>query len=297
MREGEGWHALDEAQLEAGTERSFRQRCVEIPYTSGALARLRLSWDGPSRPGHIRIDQMQWFRLSPTGRNDAWLFAGASISSGATHDPERFWTLAHDRFPGADPLILSLAEPGWTTREVLERLPRFLEAHPQLRYVCLDIGGNDIGRDRPWPAGAAALHDALVKLLEMVQQGGRIPILGRFSYRAYRDVPRVPPESNGTGPYVEHVVDPLIARYCPAFYDQERKRGLIDLYGYFRDHPDELSADGVHPSPRGMDSWRRLWMWGAGQVIYGSRTSVAPTLRVGSPSAGPPVAVLGANMR
>ena len=67
-------------------------------------------------------------------------------------------------------------------------------------------------------------------------------------------------------------VRPLIAKYCPLFYDSAHRRGAIDLYSYFKDHPDELLPDGVHETVKGQESWRRIWVHEVGRVIYSDKS-------------------------
>ena len=41
-----------------------------------------------------------------------------------------------------------------------------------------------------------------------------------------------------------------------------------DFEAYFREHPDLLSADGVHPSEQGYDGMRQLWAQTMYDVVY-----------------------------
>lgn len=148
-------------------------------------------------------------------------------------------------------------------------MPRILAAHPHARYVTIHIGGNNVSQKRPWPGGADAIRDDLVAILEMVRTAGKVPVLARLSFRAYQGDRPVPPEQNGSGPYVTALYDPLIRQYCPAFWDEKAGRGAVDAYTWFREHPDELSGDGIHVNAKGAESWNRLWAEGAGPVVYG----------------------------
>ena len=165
-------------------------------------------------------------------------------------------------------MVFNRAEGAWSARDLRRALPRLLKRHPWASYVAIHIGGNDVTAQRPHPGGGPALRRELSAILDVVAAAHRVPILARLSYRAYRRKPRVPPERNGAGPYVREIFDPLIREHCPAFFDAVRGAGRVDLYGWFRAHPEELKRDGIHPNGRGKASWVRLWLEGgrAGRV-------------------------------
>lgn len=204
-------------------------------------------------------------------RHDYWLIVGASIQEQSIRN-EVFNGMVRERHPGYDPVIFNLGVGGWRTGNLLKALPTFLERHPQAAYVGIHIGGNNVSGHRPWPGGAAQLEADLEKIIGMIQDAGKVPILSRLSYRAYKakgDKGPVPPEENGSGPYVEKIYDPMIAKHCPAFFDKATQKGVVDAYSWFKEHPEELSPDGIHVNKTGEISWNRLWAEGAGDVVYG----------------------------
>jgi lysophospholipase L1-like esterase len=224
-------------------------------------------------PAELKIINIGAYQLDPAGRNDYWVALGASIQAQSLRQ-EVFHAMVTERFPEYDPVLFNTAVGGWTSANLLANLPRIIDEHPHARYMTIHIGGNNVSRDRPYPGGAGELRDDLIAILSLIQEAGKIPILSRLSYRAYRETatrPGVPPEENGSGPYVTAIFDPLIMQYCPLFYDWENARGMVDAYGWFREHQDELSPDGVHVNPKGQASWNRLWAEHAGGVIYGAR--------------------------
>ena len=209
------------------------------------------------------------YTLDSAGRNDYWLFVGASILSAAI-DHRTFKDMVQRRH-GHDPVVFNRAVGGWGVDDLVGALPGILADHPWARYVAIHIGGNDVSANRPYPGGAGPLARKLTAAIALVRSAGKIPVLSRLSYRAYRKRFPVPPEINGSGPYVKHVYDPLIRQSCPEFYDTRRSRGIVDAYGWFRDHPDEIGRDGIHPNRAGRRSWNRLWAEQAGAVVYGKR--------------------------
>lgn len=256
------WHIIEEK-----TSGRYMEK-ADLRALAGKWVRLRFEHD-PAR-GPLTISHIGLYEVRPDRRDDYWLVIGASIQAQSIRQ-EIFHREVTERYPGYDPLIFNRAVSGWTTTNLLNNVSRFLEEHPEASYVLIHIGGNNVSRDRPYPGGVDQLREELEKILQIIQEDGRIPVLSRLSYRAYKREPLVPPEENGSGPYVENVFDPLIAKYCPRFYDATTGKGVVDAYGWFKEHQDELSTDGIHVNKLGAWSWNRLWAEHAGGVVYGGR--------------------------
>ncbi|MFB3895158.1 MAG: SGNH/GDSL hydrolase family protein [bacterium] len=213
------------------------------------------------------ITDIGLYRLDGKLRKDYWLIIGASIQAQSIRNSV-FKQMVKDRYPGYDPIVFNLAVSGWRSNHLRKALPEFLRSHPDASYVGIHIGGNNVTQYRPYPGGAKQLEDDLVAIIKMINQSGKIPILSRLSYRAYKTDPAVPPEENGSGPYVTKIYDPLIQKYCPLFFNRTTGKGLVNSYDWFKEHQDELRADGIHVTKQGEESWNRLWVEGAGKVIY-----------------------------
>jgi hypothetical protein len=221
----------------------------------------------------LQVSDIALFDLRPGERHDYWLTVGASIQEQSVRNRD-FGDIVRKEIPDYDPVMFNLAVSGWRTEQVRRHLPEFLREHPDAAYVCIHIGGNNVSAQRPYPGGAERMREDLAAILKMIRDAGRIPILSRLSYRAYhasKSAGPVPPEENGSGPYVKAIYDPLIREYCPQFFDERTSRGVVDAYGYFRAHPGELRKDGVHVLKPGEKSWNRLWAEKAGGVVYGKK--------------------------
>jgi len=216
----------------------------------------------------LRVSNIALYSLNPGGRNDYWICTGASIQEQSVRN-EVFKRLVREKF-GYDPVIFNTAVGGWTTKSLRKNLLYILKAHPYACYVTIHIGGNDISSQVPYPGYAKpdVIRENLEAICEMVWASGKIPIVARLSYRAY---PRVPPEENGSLPYVLNICDPVIRKWCPAFYDEQKGRGVVDAYGWFKKHVDELTPDGIHVNNKGRFSWNRLWAEQAGAIVYRCR--------------------------
>lgn len=228
--------------------------------------RIRFAFKQKTEPCQVKVTDIGIYSLDAE-RPDYWLNIGASIQAQSVRN-NVFKRMVRHRFPEYDPVMFNLAVGGWTSMSLRKALPGFLKEHPDGRYVCIHIGGNNVTPNRPYPGGAEQLTDDLHAILTMIKDAGKIPILSRLSYRAYKGTKPVPPEENGSGPYVTNIYDPMIEQYCPDFFDTSTGKGLVDAYTYFKEHQDELSPDGVHVNPKGAESWNRLWAEKAGGVVY-----------------------------
>ncbi len=240
---------------------------IDITPQSRAWYRVRFL---RSKPGALKVWNLGLYAPAPGGRNDYWLAVGASIQNQSMRQA-RFQPLVRKTFPDYDPILFNLAVSGWGTTELLRNLPAILGAHPYATYVLIHIGGNNMTWARPYDGGAATLRRELPEILTEVKRAGKIPILARLSYRQYRDPLPVPPEENGSWPYVQNIYDPLIREFCPAFFDWDKGQGLVDFYTWFKENPEELSSDGIHLNARGEMSWGRIWVEEAGGVVYGKQ--------------------------
>jgi lysophospholipase L1-like esterase len=254
-----GWQTEDVIRLAKGRLYKFR-----LDRSRAESWRVRFTFRAKAEPSRYEVADIALHSLDAPGRKDYWLMVGASIEA-MTIRQKTFRDMVVKRFPEYDPVMFNLGVGGWKAEDLLKALPGFLKNHPDASYVCIHIGGNNVTPNRPYPGGAENLRTNLTAILEMIKDSGKIPIMARLTYRAYKNVP---PEENGSGPYDTHVYDPLIKQYCPDFVDPRTGVGVVDGYGWFKAHPDELRPEGVHLTDKGGESWNRLWAEGAGRVIY-----------------------------
>ncbi len=248
-------------------EVTWRMAKFELAPDAGRWLRVRV----PASASPVSFNNIALYRLPEGKRADYWLFLGASITEQSVRN-EAFGRMVH-RHDGDewDPVAFNLAVSGWNAADLLEALDGFLAEHPHASYVGIHIGGNDVSPNRPYPGAAEPLEASLVEILTRVEKAGKVPILSRLSYRAYKKpgATEFDAEENGSLPYNVNILDPLIRQHCPRFYDAEAGRGIMDPYTWFKAHPEELSSDGVHVRPAGEESWNMLWAKEAGGVVYG----------------------------
>jgi lysophospholipase L1-like esterase len=247
----------------------YRLWKVELPASpKQRWLRIAVSAEEPLAVGSIGL-----YSLDPDGGNDYWVVLGASIQAQSIRN-DVFKQMVAERY-GYDPVIFNTAVGGWQTSDVRDALPRILGEHPHARFVVIHIGGNNVSLNRPYPGGEREIRDDLVAVLEGIAAADKVPILSRLSYRAYKWDPLVPPEENGSGPYVTAIYDPLIRESCPLFFDEATGRAVVDAYGWFKSHPEELANDGIHVNEAGETSWNRLWAEHAGKIVYAASDTPA----------------------
>lgn len=114
------------------------------------------------------------------------------------------------------------------------------------------IGGNDVSATRPFDTATdtekANLGNNLQYIVNTIESAGHTCIASSITYRTYPDVP---PESNGSLPYNEQIVNPLIQASLPEFWDSSLGRPSFDLYTEIYNNQDWISNDWVHPTTAG----------------------------------------------
>src|SRR5690606_19067921 len=178
---------------------------VDIPPPKGLWVRVRFKGNGA---GTLKVWNLGLYAPRRGMRNDYWLALGASIQNQSMRQA-RFHPVIRRAHPRADPVLFNLAVRGWSSGDLLGNLPALLESHPHAGYALVHIGGNDVTFSRPFPGYAEELQANLETILDTLENAGIIPVLARLSYRRYPGEPAVPPDENGSGPYVTEIYDPL----------------------------------------------------------------------------------------
>jgi len=258
-------------------ETATRQQRLDIDPGASRWIRLHLT---NASGGNLSVTNIGLHEYDSNGNDDYWLFIGASIQQGSVRHSE-FKRHVKERF-GYDPVVFNEGVNGWTSSNLRSQINDILARHPRARYVAIHIGGNDVTNLRPYPAGSGSMFSNITTILQTIINSNMIPVPARLSFRAYNTDPVVDTfsnplsETNGSGPYVTHVIDPLIQQHATNFYDSANNRGVVDMYTYFFNNQGEISGDGIHLTESGRQSWNRLWANLAGGVIYDDL--VAPAL-------------------
>jgi lysophospholipase L1-like esterase len=191
----------------------------------------------------IFLDELVVHDVSEDPDNvDGWFFIGDSITYAAfqrrIEEPLVFDAqvamLEDDRYPA----LMNGAIGGEVVGDGLARIDQVFELLPPFRQVAIAYGTNDASGNRSPINFEAEMRE----LIEKVLDAGHVPIVARIGYAVY---------SHDTVPDFNEIIDDLQQEY-------ELPCGP-DMYTYFKNHPEELKDDGLHPNATGDASINRLW--------------------------------------
>ncbi|HEY9724493.1 MAG TPA: SGNH/GDSL hydrolase family protein [Oscillatoriaceae cyanobacterium] len=201
---------------------------------AATLVLLALGCSVPAAPLVLHGDAPQ--SIQSSAGPGLWIALGDSITVDAFATPTTW-----NQVLSADaPQVLNAGVWGETSAQGLARLPALLAAHPDARAVGIGFGSNDAFD------GVVSVSDFTANLRAMVAQiraAGMRTAIASIPYSPKPDVAAIP-------------------QYNAAIAALDQELGLTpgpDLYTWFKAHPDELQADGVHPDDAGDASIQRLW--------------------------------------
>ncbi|MES1206594.1 MAG: GDSL-type esterase/lipase family protein [Pseudomonadota bacterium] len=218
------------------------KRWVKLVVTGAANA-------GASKVG-VSLDEVALFNVTQAADArpaDTWFFMGDSITSGGFKRQlgagTSFEALIKAKRPAFTPAMLNGGIGGELSTMGLGHLNEWLELNPDLQHIAILYGTND-----SWDVAATASTNldhftaSMTGIVEAILAGGRVPILARIPYASTHHPALAPFNAAIDGISTAHALP------CGP-----------DLYNWFKDHPDELGPDGVHPSDAGYRSINRLW--------------------------------------
>jgi len=202
------------------------------------------------------------------GVTDGWFFSGDSITAncmGHNHvlaedenNPATQITIATPSFGeqvdaivgNNTPVQENGGIPGFTSGDMTAYLAGWLQ-HVPSKYVTINLGTNDAANS----GNAAAFYANMQQLVKTVIAAGKIPV-----------VPTIP-----------YSTDPTKMANIPALNDQIRALYLAypiivpgpDLWSYFKNNPQYISTDHLHPNAQGCVAYRSLWSQFAASTVYG----------------------------
>lgn len=221
---------------------------------SGAMSRgLEIDFAGKSwfrivaESAVANLEEVGAYDMSKGG-NDTWFFMGTSISQMGIKQftvDSSFAQLVHARFPDYYPAMLRGGIGCITSQGVADGLKYYAQWAGNVKYWAIEMGTNDAwgGSD----ANVATFTKNMQTIIDTAKAHGITPIIARMI---------------ATNPDVAKWQ--VNQAYLDAIDKLTKDNNLPagpDFYGYFSEHPEELSTqDGVHPAdPAGGQSMHRLW--------------------------------------
>jgi lysophospholipase L1-like esterase len=222
------------------SDNAARTRGHSFPFAGASWVRLTVTDSGE---GEVAIDEIDLHDIS-AGSADSVFFLGDSITAAAFLRCDRlqpsFATLVREAYPGYSPALIDGGVSGVSSDYGVERIDQLLADNPDYAIWAIAYGTNDAYRERPSPV----FEEQLQTIIDRVRAAGKEPVLATIPYTDDPDKDSHIRRLNG-------VIAQLTAR--------NGLRPGPDLYTWFKEHPQELAADGIHPTPVGSLSINRLW--------------------------------------
>lgn len=191
---------------------------------------------------------------------DSWMFYGDSITAGGmttfSSGDGNFADLVHQIDPRHYPAQENGGIGGIFSTDGRKHIDRWLKQFPG-KYVSIAYGTNDCWGNQ---TGAARYYENTAYMIQAIQAAGKIAVLPTIPFS------KEPGISANIDSY-----NAQIKRIC------EENEAVIpgpDFYAFFREHPEYLGADGVHPSTEGYNEMRKLWAKTVCETVYANEGDV-----------------------
>lgn len=192
--------------------------------------------------------------------DDYWIFVGASIVSMFADYQEMNPTL-HSSY-GYDPLIFNHGNSSMTIGWLDDNIEEILALHPKSKFVFVHMGGNNVSNKRPYSTMTQGdiddFYNDYYSVIEKIKNANKVPVPSRLTFRNYPHDPLGKPgvydggmEQNGSLPFNNNIIDPIINELASDFYNSNNSSGYLDLYTFILNNQSILNTDGVHPSYEG----------------------------------------------
>ena len=194
-----------------------------------------------------QILEIEAFDMS-NGGTDTWFFMGTSISQMGLKQQDTDSTTAqliHARFPEYTPAMLRGGIGCINSTEVVQHLSKYLDYAGNVKFWAIEMGTNDAWGGGDWNLNTYVSN--MQTIIDAAKAHGITPVIARI----------IATDSSKAGwqvnPAFLDAVDKLTA-------DNNLPAGP-DFFGYFKEHPELLASDGVHPNAetKGGQAMHRLW--------------------------------------
>ena len=248
------------------------------------------SWFKIASEGDVgKILEIEAFDMS-AGGTDTWFFMGTSISQMGIKQQDTDSTTAqliHARFPEYTPAMLRGGIGCINSTEVVEHLNEYLEYVGNVKFWAIEMGTNDAWGGGDWNLNTYVSN--MQTIIDSAKAHGITPVIARI----------IATDSAKAGwqinPAFLEAVDKLVK-------DNGLPQGP-DFYSYFKEHPELLASDGVHPNAetKGGQAMHHLWaealapLYAVGDTATKTPDS-STTLKMASTFAVPRIYAQGKNI-
>lgn len=189
-----------------------------------------------------------------SGSADSWIFFGDSITAGGMNNcyGTGFATYVNQLDSRYFPVQENGGIGGITSTDGKENIDRWLSDSPAT-FVSIAYGTNDAWGNQ---TGAQRYYENTKYMVDAIISAGKKAVLPKIPY--------------STNPDVNAYLDDYNAMIEKLWSEYPQIIKGADFDEYFRENPDMLSGDGVHPSSEGYDNMRRLWAETMYERVYKS---------------------------
>ena len=194
-----------------------------------------------------QILEIEAFDMS-AGGTDTWFFMGTSISQMGIKQQDTDSTTAqliHAKFPEYTPAMLRGGIGCINSSEVVEHLSEYLEYAGNVKFWAIEMGTNDAWGGGDW--NLATYKKNMQTIIDSAKAHGITPIIARI----------IATDSSKAG----WQVNPAFLEAVDNLTKENNLPKGPDFFAYFKEHPEQLASDGVHPNgdKKGGQAMHHLW--------------------------------------
>ena len=206
------------------------------------------SWFKFASEGDVgKILEIEAFDMS-AGGTDTWFFMGTSISQMGIKQQDTDSTTAqliHAKFPEYTPAMLRGGIGCINSTEVVEHLSEYLEYAGNVKFWAIEMGTNDAWGGGDWNLNTYVSN--MQTIIDSAKAHGITPVIARI----------IATDSAKAG----WQINPAFLEAVDKLVKENNLPQGPDFYSYFKEHPELLASDGVHPNAetKGGQAMHHLW--------------------------------------
>lgn len=250
----DGWEVVETV---TGNTLSSRQHLVNMQGYNWIRLNISQADDQEGKQASVNFD----VHNVSDGISDSWLFLGDSITAGGMNNcyGTGFATHVNQLDERYFPIQENGGIGGITSTDGKNNIDRWLSTS-HARYVSLAYGTNDAwgSSDR-----AELFYNNTKYMIDAIIAAGKIPVLPKIPSSTNPDVGDHVPAYNA-------MIDKLYEEYSDKLVHGP------DFDEFFKEHPDYLSGDGVHPADTGYAEMRKVWAETMYSTVYTAEGTTPP---------------------